>query len=325
MAQRHYTLIVNPASGIVSKHRIVPHLYKKMTRMGMDFDIAFTRAPGHAIELAHQAAGRGDYGVIACGGDGTVNEVATGLVGTGTALGIVPTGSGNGLARHMGIPVDVDSSLRVIAGDNIINADYGMANDTPFYCTFGVGFDAAVSERCARERRRGLLMYLKNTISEYLKFRPEEYAIEVNGQIVTEKAFLVVACNASQYGNNAFIAPQASVTDGMLDLVIVHSGNLITQAVTGLDILTGLIRKRAFVDIIRTPRAVITRQHDGAAHADGDSVKMPQRIEVSCRPGALKIFAPTNDTVFVPVLTPTKLFFRDMGLALRHLLPGSKQ
>ena len=323
MASAHkYLLIVNPASGTVAKHRIVPHLYKKMESMGFDFDIVFTKSLGHGHDIAAEAAAAGRYAVLACGGDGTVNEIASALAGTQTALGIIPTGSGNGLARHISIPVDIDRSLKVIAENNIIAADYGTANDVPFFCTFGVGFDAAVSERCARERRRGVMMYLKNAINEYIKFSPEEYVIEVNGQVLTERAFLVVVCNASQYGNNAFIAPQASITDGELDITIVHAGNFFTQALMGVDMLTGLIRKTAFVDTIRTSEARIIRKTAGAAHIDGDAIRMPEVIDVCCRPGALKLFAPTRETRFRPVLTPAALLARDIALALRHLLPA---
>ena len=320
-----YLLIVNPASGRISKHRIIPHLYKKMRKMGLEFEIAFTEGPGHGRELAMNAAAKGFDAVLACGGDGTVNEIASGLVGTQTVFGIIPTGSGNGLARHIGIPVDIDRSLKVISENNIINADYGVANDLPFFCTFGVGFDAAVSERCARERRRGIMMYLKNAINEYVKFHPEEYVIEVNGQVMTERALLVVCCNASQYGNNAFIAPSASITDGELDITIVHGGNLLTEAMAGVDILTGLIRKNAYVDTIRTTSAKIIRQHSGAAHIDGDAVSLPKEINVSCRPAALRLFSPTKETSFRPLVTPAALFMRDLGLAVRHLFPQSGQ
>ncbi len=287
----------------------------------MDLEVALTEGPCHATQLARQAAADGFYAVIVCGGDGTVNEAATGLTETNTALGIVPAGSGNGLARHLGIPVDVDRSLRVIAGRHIISADYGLANGRPFFCTFGTGFDAAVSERFARQKRRGLIMYLKSAIDEYVKFSPDEYIIEANDLTITDKALLVVVCNASQYGNNAFIAPDASVTDGELDVTVVHSGNLFTDAICGLDILTGFIGKNAYVDTFRAQRVTIKRKRSGSAHIDGDPVVMPTRIDISCRPGALKLFAPTDSTRFKPIVTPAALFFRDLGIALEHLWP----
>ncbi len=313
-------LIVNPISGTVSKLRMIPLIARRLEAAGIDLEIKPTEGPGHATELAAGAARCGRFdGVLACGGDGTVNEAARGLVGTGTPLGIIPAGSGNGLARHLGIPVDVDRSLKVIAERNIIKADYGLANTTPFFCTCGVGFDAAVSERFARQKRRGIMMYLKSTIDEYLKFNPEEYIIEAGGQVLTERAFLVVCCNASQYGNNAFIAPDASVTDGLLDLAIVHAGNPLTHARVGLDLLTGFIGKNALADIIRVKSASIHRKRPGAAHIDGDPHTMPKDIDINCVPGALKIFAPTSNTRFRPLLTPMSLFFRDCGLSISRL------
>lgn len=323
-ATKRYMMIVNPASGTVSKHRVVPHICKKLKRYGIEFEICPTKGPGHATELARLAAEQGYHTVIACGGDGTVNEIATGLCGTDTALAIIPTGSGNGLARHLGIPVDIDSSIRVLSKNNIIKADYGTANGKPFFCTFGVGFDAAVSERCARQKRRGIIMYLKNTVNEYIKFSPEEYVIETDGKVITDRAFLVVCCNASQYGNNAFVAPYASVTDGELDLTIVHAGNFLTQALVGVDMLTGNISKNALVNTIRTSEVTIHRKHEGAAHLDGDAVIMPADIEVRCHAGQLNVYAPTESTRFRPIITPIALFIRDVILSLRHLFPNNR-
>ena len=318
-ANGKYLLLVNPASGSVSKHKIIPHICQRLDKLGIPYDIVATRYKGHARELAAQAAAAGRPAVLACGGDGTVNETATGLIGTKTALGIIPTGSGNGLARHLGIPVDIDSAIKVIAKNNIIESDFGTANGQPFFCTFGVGFDAAVSERCARQKRRGIIMYLKNTINEYVKFSPEEYTIEAGGRVITERAFLVVCCNASQYGNNAFVAPNASVTDGELDITVVHGGDIFKRAIVGVDMITGLIGKNALAETIRTKEATIIRKTAGAAHLDGDAINMGERIEVKCHPGKLRVFATTDSTRFIPFLTPTKLFFRDCIYYIRNL------
>lgn len=315
-----YMLVVNPASGTVSKHRIIPHLCRKLDAMGIEYDIAPTDGPGHATVLARQAVDEGREALLVCGGDGTVNEAASGLIGSHTAMGILPSGSGNGLARHLGIPVDIDSALKVIGGHNIIRADYGTANGNPFFCTFGVGFDAAVSERCARQRRRGIMMYLKNAFDEYIKFNPEEYIIEANGKVITEQAFLVVCCNASQYGNNAFVAPNASITDGELDITIVHKGNLVSRAMVGMDMLTGLIGKNALVETFRARSATIIRKTDSAAHVDGDVIRLDKSIEVKCHHAGIDVFSPTDRTRFVPLLTPTRLMLRDAFLGARKLL-----
>ena len=236
-------MIVNPASGTVSKHRIIPHVCRRLDKLGVDYTVTPTRYPGHAKEIAESAAADGYDVVIAVGGDGTVNETATALCGSQTALGIIPAGSGNGLARHLGIPVDLNAAIDVIASGNIVASDYGTANSTPFFCTFGMGFDAAVTHRFANQNRRGLMSYVRSAVSEYIRFRPQTYTLSANGKLLTEKAFLVAVCNASQWGNNAYIAPEASLTDGLLDITVVHSGSPIDTAVMGMDIFTGFINK----------------------------------------------------------------------------------
>lgn len=323
-ANDKYLLIINPASGTSSKRKILPVICRKLDKEGISYDVVMTRYPGHATELARQAAEEGRTAVLACGGDGTVNEVACGLIGTETVLGIIPAGSGNGFARHLGIPVDISSAINVIAANKVIVSDYGTANGKPFFCTFGVGFDAAVSERCARRKRRGLLMYIHTMIDECVKFKPEEYVIEAGGRVITEKAFLVVCCNASQYGNNAFVAPDASVTDGELDISIVHSGDLLSRAVVGVEIVAGLIGKDALSETIRTDSAKIIRKSAGAAHIDGESVTMPEVIEVECHKGKIRVFGTTESTRFVPFLTPTRLFFRDAYYFVRNIFPHGK-
>lgn len=318
-------LLVNPISGTISKHRIIPHVLRKMRSKGLTVRIKTTEYPGHALDLAKEAAAEGYDALIVCGGDGTVNEAASGLVGTDTALGIIPAGSGNGLARHLGIPVDVSRSIDVIAERNIIDADYGTANDNPFFCTFGVGFDAAVSERFARQKRRGFMMYLKSAIDEYINFSPEEYIIEANGQVLTDKAFLVVVCNASQYGNNAYIAPDASVTDGELDITIVHADNAFEHARFGFDLMTGFVGKNAQIDTIRVRKATIRRAKEGVAHLDGDPKMMPGEINIECHPGKLKLLAPTAQTRFKPLLTPTVMFTRDLLISIGNIFPRWKR
>lgn len=315
-------LIVNPASGTISKHKVVPKIIKRLQSYGVDVIVAPTEGPGHATEIAQKSAREGVEAVLCCGGDGTVNETARGLIGTGVPLGIIPAGSGNGLARHLGIPVDVERSLKVIAEHNVLDIDYGTANDAPFFCTFGVGFDAAVSERFARQKRRGLMMYLKSAIDEYIHFAPERYIIEAEGKTIADHAYLVVACNASQYGNNAFIAPEASVTDGELDITVVHTGNLFKQAVLGVDFLTGFIGKNALIDTFRARHVRIIRQSTGAAHIDGDPLVMPSVIDIECHPQKLTIFAPTKQTRFRPIITPWCLFWRDAWLMVSRLFRG---
>ena len=194
-------LIINPISGTGNKKGVARMVEQRFAALGFDVDVRMTGGRGDATRLAREAVDNGYRGVLACGGDGTVNETATALCGSSTALGILPAGSGNGLARHLGIPVDVESAIGIVASDNVVACDYGTVNEHAF--------------------------------------RPQTYTLSANGKILTEKAFLVAVCNASQWGNNAYIAPQASITDGLLDIILVHSGSPIDAAVMGMDIFTG--------------------------------------------------------------------------------------
>lgn len=313
-------LIINPISGTGSKKGVVEMVTRAMEACGHEVDVRLTGARGDATRLAGEAARKGYYGVLACGGDGTVNETARALCSTDTALGILPAGSGNGLARHLQIPVDIPAALKVIADNNIVDSDYGSVNGHQFFCTFGMGFDAAVSHRFARQNRRGLLSYVKSAISEYVQFHPQTYTVSANGKLLTEKAFLIAVCNASQWGNNAYIAPEASITDGLLDITIVHSGTAIDAAVMGMDIFTGYINKNTMVHTFRAPACVIYRSDPGEAHIDGEPMMMDDILDIKCHRGALKIFTPDSLHGFTPVITPLHEMFKGARLSLKHLV-----
>ncbi len=312
-------LIINPISGTGNKKGVARMVEQRFAALGFDVDVRMTGGRGDATRLAREAVDNGYRGVLACGGDGTVNETATALCGSSTALGILPAGSGNGLARHLGIPVDVESAIGIVASDNVVACDYGTVNEHPFFCTFGMGFDAAVSHRFARQSRRGLLSYVRSAVSEYLQFRPQTYTLSANGKILTEKAFLVAVCNASQWGNNAYIAPQASITDGLLDIILVHSGSPIDAAVMGMDIFTGFINKNTMVHCFRAPAAVIYRSSPGEAHIDGEPMMLDNILDIKCRHGKLQVYAPETDDTFTPIVTPVRGMLRDAKITLSHL------
>lgn len=312
-------LIVNPISGTGNKKDVPEVVERTLAAEGYSTDVRFTGGRGDATMFASEASDKGYYGVLACGGDGTVNETARALCGSQTALGILPAGSGNGLARHLGIPMDVELAMEIVCQRNVVPSDYGSVNGVPFFCTFGMGFDAAVSHRFARQNHRGLLSYVRSALSEYVQFRPTTYTISANGKLLTEKAFLVAVCNASQWGNNAYIAPEASITDGLLDITIVHSGTAIDAAVMGMDIFTGYINNNTMVHTFRAPACVIYRNSDGEAHIDGEPLILPDILDIKCHRGQLKIFTPHNTQSFTPVVTPLREMIRDAGFSLRHL------
>lgn len=298
-------LIVNPVSGTSpgSKEAIVEMARRMLPAAGFDLEVAYTERRGHASELAAAAAAAGVGTIIAAGGDGTVNETARALCHTASTLGIIPCGSGNGLARHLGISMNPEKALQTVCDGRSELCDFCTANGEPFFCTFGMGFDAAVSDRFAsKPDRRGLKNYVRAAVEVFLRYKSQEYVLSANGETLTDHAFIITCCNASQYGNNAFIAPRASMTDGLLDVTVIHKGTWLSHALSGLQIMTGSLRDSARVRMFRTPSIHISRPVNGPAHIDGEPVRMGKEIDVKCNHKALRVFTP-GEVKVRPVLT----------------------
>lgn len=333
---RKLMIVINPKSGTSSNHKVheriieiagnLKYLSEDNEELPYELDVQFTSGPGHATELSKFAAQQNYYGVIACGGDGTVNEVARGVIDTNTVLGIIPLGSGNGLARHLGIPMTIRGALKVIEEDKVLNADYASANSRPFFCTFGVGFDAEVTEKFNKRPGRGLKNYIMTVLEEYTNYKSDTYTIIANDKRITEKALIVAVCNASQYGNNAYIAPEASIKDGLLDITIVHNGSDIKNTFAAIDMFSGLIGKTAATTTFRASNIKIIRNHEGAVHFDGEASHLEKVIELKCHPGKLKLFSTAKKSKLralmapeIPVLSPLFLTARDLGFKLQNL------
>ena len=327
MNSQRVLLIINPISGVSSKEGLDARVSNRVGEtMGYSVDVKITQAKGDAKRFASEAVAQGYYGVIVAGGDGTVNEVATALCDSDVALGIIPSGSGNGLARHLEIPVDIEASLDVIAQNNVQACDYATVNDQPFFCTFGMGFDAAVSDRFSKQRKRGKLMYFKSALEEFVQFHPQVYTISANGKIFTQNAFLVACCNASQYGNNAYIAPTASMTDGLLDIIIIHAGSPIDTAALGVDLFTGYIDRNTLLQSFKAPAAVIYRSTNGAVHIDGDPMDMGEIMDVKCHKGGLKIFVPkAKKQRFRPIITPVNNLVKETRTTISKIFRKHKK
>ncbi|MDE7110482.1 MAG: diacylglycerol kinase family lipid kinase [Muribaculaceae bacterium] len=298
-------LIVNPKSGTsaASKDSIVELARRILPDAGFELEVVYTERRGHASELASAAADSGVPVVIAAGGDGTVNETARALCYRETSLGIIPCGSGNGLARHLNLSMNPERALRTIAAGRVETIDFCTANGEPFFCTFGMGFDAAVSDRFAsRPDRRGLRNYVRAAVEVFLRYKSQEYTLSTPEETLTERAFIVACCNASQYGNNAFIAPRASLTDGLMDVTVIHRGSWLSHALSGLQIMTGSLADSARVRFIRTSSLHISRPFAGPAHLDGEVARIGKEIDVKCNHKALRVFTPGEVRVR-PLLT----------------------
>jgi YegS/Rv2252/BmrU family lipid kinase len=311
--QRRCLLIINPVSGTSRKERVEPETRQAIEAAGMALDVRFTERAGHATEIAAEAASQGYYAVIAAGGDGTVNETARGLILTDTALGILPLGSGNGLARHMNIPLNLRDALQVIVDGKTERCDHCTVNDRPFFCTFGMGFDAAVSDRFAsRPDHRGLANYVRSALEEFINYKSEEYTIRIGQELITERAFLIACCNAAQYGNNAFIAPKASVTDGVMDITILNAGTKLGNAISGIEVMAGALgENNARVHNLRAESVTIERPTSGPIHIDGEPAIMGRTLHVKCHHATLNVFSPGEMHVR-PVITPLDSAWREV-------------
>lgn len=293
--KRKILAVINPISGTSNKEFMPETIARCINPDKFDVVVRFTQHASHATLLTEEAIKEGFYGVIAVGGDGTINEVAAALRDSSTALGIIPCGSGNGLARHLGIPMNVEKALEIINLDNIEALDYCTANDRPFFCTCGVGFDAHVSQKFAEARKRGPLSYIQKTLVEYLKYRCKTYSIEMNDRVVTEKAFVIACGNASQYGNNAFITPRASMHDGLIDVTVIHPFTPLDTAVLGVLLFTRHIDQDTNINTFRTSELTIHRPKPDVMHIDGEPIMMDADIHIKCHKAGIKIFLPVGD------------------------------
>ena len=313
-------LIINPVSGTRDKAAIPELVAAELAHAGCSLDVRGTSAPDDAPAFAREAVAKDYDVVITAGGDGTVSDVASVLRGSATALSIIPCGSGNGFARALGIPPDFSDAVRLLSVGRLMDCDNGLINGRPFFCTCGVGFDAEVSRNFASERRRGRLSYIKNALLDYLQYQPRPYAMSIGGRVITETAFLIAICNASQYGNNAYIAPKASLTDGLLDITVVHTGSLIMTALAGMELFTGRIDRNTLIDTFRVSSAVITRLEEGAAHIDGEPVELGRRLEIGVQPANLRVLASADQAVFKPIISPLRSMIADVASDIRFAL-----
>ena len=289
---KNIAFIINPISGTLNKRRIPKIIDKLLDKEQWMPDIVFTEYKGHGIELARHYAALGFNAVVAVGGDGTVNEVASGLRGTNTALGVIPIGSGNGFARHMGTPLRTTNAVEALNNMTPVRCDYGLANDHPFFATCGTGFDASISEEFQKAGTRGFRTYFEKIVKNIFTYEPENYKLEGEGIDIEGKAFLVTIANCSQWGASAVIAPKASIQDGKLDVVFCSPFPLILAPGLALGLFTKTIDQGIHVTSLKTKEVTLFRDNAGPFHIDGDPVEMGTEIHIHVVEDGLWVLAP---------------------------------
>jgi YegS/Rv2252/BmrU family lipid kinase len=286
--------ILNPRAGVAA--RGTREAVERGRPSWRDYAVYLTREPGHATALARDAVAAGADLVLAVGGDGTVNEVARGILGSPAALGIVPVGSGNGLARALRIPLPPAEALAALEAAPRHRIDVGELNAQPFLNVAGLGFDAAVGhafhERGRRGGRRGLLGYVRLSLLELRRFRPRRVVLETGGEAVSADAFVLTFANGPQYGSGAVINPGGKLDDGRLETVVFEDGPLWRILAAAPRMFLGGLERSAGYRRFSGTSATVTASSPVPIHRDGDPEAPVDRVEVRLRPRALEVVVP---------------------------------
>ncbi|TAL58524.1 MAG: YegS/Rv2252/BmrU family lipid kinase [Bacteroidetes bacterium] len=298
--------IINPISGVGRQKTVEKLIEQKLNKNIFDYELAYTKAPKHAIELSKQGVQENFETIVAVGGDGSVNEVGRSLVGTNSSLAILPCGSGNGISRHLEIPMNLVKAMEVINRGNCTAIDTFNVNEEVVINIAGIGFAAHIAHEFSRLKKRGFSNYLKIAVRDSIKYRSQQCEIEfssspapspkgegitASSEIIKVNAFIIDIANGSQWGNNAKIAPHAENDDGLLDLCVVRDFPLIHFPIMATRLFTNSIHRSEFVEITKV-KEVLIHQENTYAHIDGEPVMTGNELRVKINPLSLKVIAP---------------------------------
>ncbi len=286
--------IINPKSGVMDKTKLVDQILEYLDTSKYEPEFQWTKYSGHGFKLARQAAMNHIPVVVSVGGDGSVHNVASGLVGYSSALGIIPIGSGNGLARHLQIATNVQQAVITLNQMKIRSIDIGKINNKFFFNVAGFGFDGKIAKLFAKTNKRGIMKYAQLVMREFVKTKPDNFTIQFeNGQTLTEQALMISMANASEFGNGFSISPMSNMHDGCLELVVTKKPGLFAFPGILQKAIKQQVHRSRYIKTYRFRRInIISGNHE--FHADGEpiSVKYPATIEVI--PKALKVIAGEN-------------------------------
>jgi YegS/Rv2252/BmrU family lipid kinase len=284
--------VVNKFSGGGYRPDVEGLIIEQCKKLNIESTIEFTQNPGHATELAKGAVDQKLDFVFAVGGDGTVNEVAQGLLGSQVTMGILPRGSGNGLARHLSIPMSFKKALEIIPLHRTQRIDTLSVNGKLSVNVSGIGFDGHVAGLFANKAKRGLVGYAKLVLKEFLSFKSFEAKIRMNGTSFQSKSFIIALANSSQFGNNARVAPQASVCDQLIDVCFIQKVPMLQAIGFARKMFSGRLDQSRFVEIIKTNQVTIELDESISYHIDGEAMAGTDKFIVELKPASLKILVP---------------------------------
>lgn len=289
MKKLRVCFIYNPISGVRRLKSLEDLVRQNLDLNRFDYTIQVTSSPKDAMRLATTAV-QDDFDIIvAVGGDGTINEIVQGMGNTPLMLGIIPTGSGNGLARHLEIPLEPEKAIKLINNLNTRTIDIASINGYPFASIAGLGFDARVANKYRKLKKRGFYGYFRVVMMEFFRYREREYTLSFNDQKINRRALLLSIANSNQFGYNTIIAPTAKPDDGLLDIVIVKKFPLSEiPRMIGL-LFTGKIDQSSYIESYKTTEIFIVRKRGKRVNIDGEAIKMGKEISVRIQPAAIKV------------------------------------
>ncbi len=293
MKRRKIAFVINPKSGSDKKTDRVK-LIKSLLDDSYESEIILWENVSDRDEIFRRVTSENFDVAVAVGGDGTVSQLAEALCGTGTALGIIPFGSGNGLARHLGVPLKSEEAMRLIANGSVKKIDRGRMNNRSFFCTAGIGFDARIGKLFAESETRGFWTYGKMTVREFRNYVPENYSIDIDGKKIERTAFLVTIANAGQYGNNAWIAPKANAADGILHVSILKPFRWWNMIGIARKMFGKKLDSSKFLETFTGKKIIIARKNEGPTHYDGEPDQMGTELVATIDDGVLHVLVPEN-------------------------------
>lgn len=292
MEKKLIWFIINPVSGIGKQKTVEKLLPDILDKDKYDYEIKHTSDRGDARKIAKEAVKSKIDIVVAVGGDGTISEVASGLVNSDVELGVVPAGSGNGMARGLQIPMLPRKAIKVLNNYTIVKIDTGSINGKIFANSSGVGFDALISKRFHGLKYRGLKNYVRLVAEEYFSYKPQTYTLEVEDKKLEIKAWIVSFANSPQYGNNAQIAPGAIVNDKLLDVVIVRRAPFFALPFMIYRLFKGTLDKSKYIETFRAAKVRLTMENEAGVHLDGDPHELGKELKVEVVPQSVKVIVP---------------------------------
>lgn len=283
--------IINPIAGGKNKNHFSKVISSHLNASKFEYELIQTESEKHAYELTKAAILNGAEIVVAVGGDGTINEIGSALIGSACTLAIIPYGSGNGLARSLKIPMNTIQAVKLINQFKTAKIDAAKLNEHYFFNMSGMGFDAHISHVFAKDKNRGLLGYVKATFSELKNYRSKNYKIIIDGKTLEEDAFILSVANSSQYGNEAHIAPRAELQDGLLDLVIVKPFPLYLMPLLALRMFLKTADKSKYL-ISLQGKSILINRNNNVIHLDGEPKLVTENIQIQILAKAINVIVP---------------------------------